>query len=298
MQTTTLTKRLPATRTSVAWNSLVLNVGLISLGCLIYTLGMNSVLLPHQWLTGGITGFALILHYWVPSLDLGLMYLLMNIPLLILGWFHISRRFMWYTTFGMVLFSVMASRIRPPVAEIHDPMLAVVFAGVICGIGGGLILRSLGSAGGFDVLGVYLHKRFGLRPGGVIFLANSLPLMVGAYLFGLEKTLYSLACLFISSRVIDAVLTGFNQRKSIMIVSDNSQAIAQQILRGIRRGATVLKGEGAYTGRDREVIFTITTLTELPKLKELIFTIDPNAFVVINDTLEVLGKRHGKLKIY
>lgn len=298
MQTITFSKHLTLQPSSISWNSLTINLGLIFIGCIIYTLGMNSVLIPHHWMTGGITGLAIILHYWVDSLDLGLTYFVLNVPLLLLGWFHISRRFMLYTTLGMIFFSFTASTIHPPVAPIKDPILAVLFAGVICGFGGGLILRSLGSAGGFDVLGVYLNKRFGFRPGSILFAANSLVLVLGAFLFGLEMTLYSIAFLYVSTKVVDAVLTGFNQRKSLMIISEHSRTIAQQILREINRGVTLLKGEGAYTGKDREVIFTITTLTELPRLKELIFKLDPEAFVVINDTLEVLGKRHGKLKVY
>ena len=239
------------------------------------------------------TGLAMILHYWFEALDVGWMYFFVNIPLLLLGWFHISRRFMWYTIFGMLFFSFTASRLQLAPANIHDPVLAVIFSGVICGFGGGLILRSIGSAGGLDILGIYLNKRFGVRPGVVILFANSLPLALGSYLFGLEPILYSIAFLFVSTRVMDTVITGWNQRKSVLIVSDLSHEVATHLLSEEHRGATLLKGEGAYTGREREVIFTITSLTDLPKLKEMIFSVDPNAFVVVNNTLEVLGRRHG-----
>ena len=297
-QAISLTKHMTFRSSSVSWSSVSGNLVLISLGCIVYTIGMNSVLIPNQWLAGGTAGLAIILHYWVDSLSLGTAYFLLNVPLLLLGWFHISRRFMLYTIFGMIFFSLTTGLIQPPVADIQNPILAVVFAGVICGVGGGLILRSLGSAGGLDVVGVYLNKRFGYRPGTVILLANSSILILSAYLFGLEKTLYSIVFLYISTKVMDPVMTGLNQRKSVLIISEHSQTIAQHILEEIHRGVTFLKGEGAYTGKKREVIFTITTLTELPKIKELIFNIDPHAFVVVNDTLEVLGTRHGKLKVY
>ncbi|MBD3307869.1 DUF2179 domain-containing protein [candidate division KSB3 bacterium] len=298
MHTMAVANRLFPKIWSVSSMSVLSNLALIAFGCILYTIGMKSVLIPNHWLAGGIAGFAIILHYWYESLNIGLSYFLMNVPLLILGWFHVSRRFMLYTTFGMIFFSFTANAIQPPVAEIDDPILAVVFAGVVCGIGGGLILRSLGSAGGFDIVGVYLNKQFGLRPGSVILATNSLALLFGVYLLGLEIILYSIAFLFISTRVMDSVVTGFNQRKSLLIISDQSEVIADHILHKVNRGVTFLKGEGAYSRREREIILTVTTLTELPKLKELIFSIDPQAFVVVNDTLEVLGKRHGTLKIY
>lgn len=293
-----LTKRMNSSRFNISHTSVPLNMLLIASGCFIYTLGMNSVLIPNQWLAGGITGLAMILHYWFEALDVGWLYFVLNIPLLLLGWFHISRRFMGYTIFGMLFFSLTASRIQIAPANIHEPVLAVIFGGVICGFGGGLILRSIGSAGGLDILGIYLNKRFGVRPGVVILFANSIPLALGSYLLGLEPILYSIAFLFVSTRVMDTVLTGWNQRRSALIVSDFSQEIAAHILSEEHRGVTILKGEGAYSGKEQEVLFTITSLTDLPKLKELIFSVDPNAFVVVNNTLEVLGSRHGKLKVY
>ena len=123
-------------------------------------------------------------------------------------------------------------------------------------------------------------------------------ILVGAYFFGLEVALYTLIYVFTSSRVLDAVLTGFNQRMSTMVISQKTDEMAKEIFRKVNRGVTFLKGKGAYTGEERDVLFTITTLTELPKLKDVIFGIDPGAFVVVNNTLEVLGKRHGSRKVY
>jgi uncharacterized membrane-anchored protein YitT (DUF2179 family) len=281
-----------------SWKSVLNNLVLIAAGSLIFVLGMNSVLLPLHFLSGGIAGLAMLVHYGLQSYDIGGVYFLLNIPLMLLGWFHISRRFMLYTIFGLVFFSIAASLIEPPSVTIHDPLLGAIFAGVICGIGAGLILRSVGSAGGFDILGIYVNQKFGVRPGTTILAANLLPLLLGVYLVNLETVLYSMIFMFTSTRVIDGILSGFNQRKSLLIVSDHAQTITQDILRKRHRGVTLLKGEGAYSGKEREVIFTITTLIELPKLKELIFAIDPNAFVVVNNTLEVFGAHHGRLKVY
>lgn len=278
--------------------SMLFNFGLIISGSVIFVIGMNSILVPQKLLSGGLIGTALILHYLIPSVDIGMVYFVSNIPLLLLGWFHVSRRFMIYTIFGMAFFSLAANLIQTPPVSIHDPILAALFAGVICGIGSGIILRSLGSAGGLDILAVYINKRFGLRPGAVIMATNALVLFAGALFFNVELALYSLIFVYTSSRVIDVVLTGFNRRKALLIVSKESHKIADDILFRVNRGVTYLKGKGGYTGEESDVIFTVTTLTELPRMKDIVYSIDPEAFMVVNDTLEVLGKRHGSRRVY
>lgn len=285
-------------KTAQDWKSLGVNLGLIVAGSVIFVLGVNAVLVPQKLLSGGVVGVAVILHYLYPSVDVGHFYLLSNIPLMLLGWFSISRRFMGYTLFGMVFFSLAASWIKVPAVTLSDPLLSAVLAGVWCGLGGGIVLRSLGSAGGLDILAIYLNTRWGLRVGVTYMAANALILGVGAYFFGLERALLSVVYVYASSRVVDAVLVGFNRRKMVLIITSQVQEVADFILHGIRRGVTFLKGTGGFSGEEREVILTVTTLTELPKLKEAIFRMDPHAFVIINDTLEVLGKRHGQLKIY
>jgi uncharacterized membrane-anchored protein YitT (DUF2179 family) len=149
--------------------------------------------------------------------------------------------------------------------------------------------------GGVDILAVFLNRKWSFRIGATSFLANALVLTGGGFCFGVEQALYSLVAVYTSSKVLDYVLTGFNQRKSIFIVSNHSQDIADQILGRLHRGVTFLHGTGAYSGSEKKVVFCIITLIELSRLKDLVFDIDPNAFVVVNDTLEVLGKRHGKI---
>jgi uncharacterized membrane-anchored protein YitT (DUF2179 family) len=198
----------------------------------------------------------------------------------------------------MGFFSLTAAFVKPPVALIEDPILAALFAGIICGAGVGVILRSIGSTGGIDILAVYVNQKFAFRPGSVSFVFNTMVLTFGAYFFGLEVALYTLIYVFTSSRILDSVLTGFNQRMATMVISEKTNEMAKEIFTKVNRGVTFLKGRGAYTGKERDVIFTVTTLTELPKLKDVIFAIDPGAFVVVHNTLEVLGKRHGSRKVY
>jgi uncharacterized membrane-anchored protein YitT (DUF2179 family) len=281
-----------------SFKSVLANTGLIAFGCIVFAIGLNSVMLPHQLYCGGVAGIAILIKYQIPFLGIGLISFLFNIPLLLLGCHSISRRFMYYSLFGIIFFSIIVDRVTFPTPPINDIFLAALLAGVICGAGCGLILRSLGSAGGLDILAIYLNKRFGFRTGTVLFMFNSFVILTGAWLLDLEKALYSVISMFVCGRVINLVIKGFSDRKSIMIISDQADQIASEVLKQHGRGVTFLEGEGAYSHQKKRVIFTITSLTDLPKMKELILKCDPRAFVVINDTLEVLGARYGAPRVY
>jgi uncharacterized membrane-anchored protein YitT (DUF2179 family) len=271
---------------------------LISSGCIIFAYGMNAVMVPAKLFSGGLAGIAMIIGYRVPSIDLGLVYLLLNVPLIVLGWVTISRRFITYTGFGIVFFSAVASILKPAPVVLTDPLLAALLGGVICGFGCGLILKSIGSAGGLDILAIYLNRRFGLRVGTLAFAANAAVIIAGGWILDLNLALYSIILLFTCGWVTNTVVSGFNARMALIIVSDNSAIIARELLDNFNRGVTFLDGEGGYSKSPKRVILTVTTVTEVPKIKEMIFGNDPKAFVVINNTFEVLGQRYGALKVY
>jgi uncharacterized membrane-anchored protein YitT (DUF2179 family) len=298
MQPKVQTAHFDLDKVILTWKTVLYNLFLITAGIIVFVIGMNSILIPNKLLGAGVSGVAIIIHYLFPSADVGITYFLLNIPLMFIGWFSISKRFMLYTIFGMAFFSLAAVIIKTPPVPLKDPILVAVFAGVVCGAGAGIVLRSLGSAGGVDILATYANKQFGLRPGLTSLFVNAVVIMIGAYFFGLQIALYSLIYVFTSSKALDAVLTGFNQRLSTIVISHKYKEIAEEIFKKVNRGATFLQAQGAYSGDPKEVIFTITTLTELPKLKNVIFNIDPEAFVVVNSTLEVIGKRHGTRKVY
>jgi uncharacterized membrane-anchored protein YitT (DUF2179 family) len=298
MKVMTMANRVSVERFFESFKPVVSSIGLIVAGSIIYIIGMKGILVPHGFLSGGIVGLAMLMHYFIPVMGIGLAYFLLNIPLAIIGWTNISRRFMVYSLFGMVFFSLAAATIHPPALDIKDPILAALLSGIICGIGSGLILRSFGSAGGMDILGIYLNKKFGFRIGSIIFVGNAAVLAAGAFFCNIQIALYSMIFLFTCGKVIDSILTGFNRRKALIVISDQAETIAEKILSCKGRGVTFLNGEGAFSKKEKKVIFTITSLTELPKLKEMILALDPDAFMVINDTLEVVGKRHGSGRVY
>jgi uncharacterized membrane-anchored protein YitT (DUF2179 family) len=226
------------------------------------------------------------------TLPLGGIYLILNIPLFALGWKFVGLRFFLYSIAGMIVFSGALQLIKVTL-PIQDNLLSALLAGIITGIGAGIILRSRGSAGGADILSVILLKRFSIRLGSTILAFNSIILATAAFLFSLEKALYTLIYLFVSSYVINLVVTGLSQRKAVHIISRQWEEISREIMDRIGRGVTILKGRGGFTGREMQVLYTVVNFRELSRLKQIIRRVDPDAFVVFTDTLEVMGHRIG-----
>jgi uncharacterized membrane-anchored protein YitT (DUF2179 family) len=247
---------------------------------------------PKQFLAGGLTGLSLLVHYALPSLPLGLIYFILNIPLFVIGWLFVGRRFFFYSLAGVIIFSAVI--FWPyPVISIKDMILSALAAGIITGAGSGLILKSLGSAGGLDILTVILFKKFSIRPGMFILAFNGVLMALATLRLPLEMVLYTLIYLYVSTQFMNFVLIGLSQRKAIMIISSKWDEISREIMNKLQRGVTVVQGQGGYTGKDLHILYSVITFTELSRFKELIRKIDPEAFVVVTETLEVMGKRIG-----
>ena len=268
------------------------NLALIYLGSALCSVAINGILIPQQFYGAGFTGVSLLIHYLFPSWPVAVLFFILNIPIFALGWMYVGRRFFLYSIAGMFIFSAALQWIHISL-PVYDKMLSALLAGIITGAGSGIILRSLGSAGGLDILSVIFLKRFSIRLGTTILAFNSILLGAGAILFSLDGALYTLIYIFVCSYVVNLVVTGLSQRKAVYIISPRWEEISHEIMDKIQRGVTVIKGQGGYTGRDENILYTVITFRELPQLKQLIRSIDPDAFVVVTDTLEVMGQRIG-----
>lgn len=270
------------------WRQFLWNLLLMSVGSAIFALAINGILVPQKFVSGGVVGLALILHYLLPALPVAWLYFLFNVPLYAMGWMFVGRRFFVYSIFGLVIFSLAVDRIRLPL-PVHEPILSAILAGIMCGAGAGLVLRSWGSAGGTDILSVILLDRFSIRLGSTVLGFNVIVLTAAAVLFSLEGALYTLVYMYVSSAVLNIVVTGLSQRKAVFIISSHWQEILDTVLHEIRRGVTIIRGQGGYTGKEEQILFTVIAFQELPRLKERVKQADPRAFVVVQDTLEVMG---------
>jgi uncharacterized membrane-anchored protein YitT (DUF2179 family) len=272
--------------------TLLWNLLLISVGSIICAAAIKGILIPKQFLAGGVTGLALLVHYMLPSLPVGVIYFLLNLPLFLIGWLFVGRRFFFYSLAGLFIFS--AVMLYPfPIFQIKDMILAALTAGIVTGTGSGIILRSLGSAGGLDILSVILYKKFSIRLGTTVMVFNALLMIAAAFKIPLEMVLYTLIYLYVTSHFVNLVVTGLSQRKAIMIISPQWEKISQEIINNLQRGVTVVRGEGGFSGQERRILYSVMTFQELARLKELIRKVDSDAFVVVSDTLEVMGKRIG-----
>jgi uncharacterized membrane-anchored protein YitT (DUF2179 family) len=274
------------------WKQVLWNLFIIAVGCELCAVAVNGILIPRQFLSGGVTGMALGIHYLVPLLPVAVYYLILNIPIYVLGWMYVGRRFFIYSIAGAIIFSA-ALAFTNITLPVHDKILSALLAGIITGVGSGVILRSYGSAGGLDILSIILLKRFSVRLGTSVLSFNAVILGTAAALFSLEGAIYTLIFMYVTSQVLNIVVTGLSQRKAVLIISPRWEKISKDIMEKVDRSVTITKAQGGYTGNELNTLYTVVTFQELPRVKDLIRAVDPDAFVVVTDTLEVMGRRIG-----
>ena len=277
---------------SIPWN-----LFLITLGSIIIGIGLKAIVIPNGMITGGFSGAGILLFYYTQSLTPGIWYFVLNIPVFILGWLFISKRFLFYSLYGAIILTLAIDFIRFEI-PFKDLVLAVLAGGTIIGAGAGIIFRSLGSAGGNDIISVILNQKFGIRIGTYTFGFNFILFLFSFGTLAADLILYSMAMSYITSQVIEYFITLFNQRKMIFIISNNPRQITDEIMKKLNRGATFLKGEGAYSGREKEIILTVVNTFQIKRIEEIAFAIDPDAFLITENTFNVLGKGFSKRKIY
>ena len=219
------------------------DIFLISTGSILCAIAINGILIPHNFVTGGITGISLIIHQFTPSANIGLIVLLLNVPLFLLAWLAVGRRFFFFSILGTLTLTFSLIFIHFTF-NVEDLMLNALLAGLILGAGGGLCLRSSGSQGGMDILSIMLLKRFSIKLGNTFLAVNGIVLLLVTVYSSIESVLYATIIIFVSSKVINLVVTGLSQRKSVLIISSQWEKISQEILKDIRRGVTIVKGEG------------------------------------------------------
>jgi uncharacterized membrane-anchored protein YitT (DUF2179 family) len=277
---------------SVPWNLFLITAGSIILG-----IGLKAIVIPNGMITGGFSGAGILLYYYTKLFTPGIWYFILNIPVFISGWLLISRRFLLYSLYGTIVLTFAIDFISFEI-PVKDLMLAALAGGTIVGAGAGIVFRSLGSAGGNDIISVMLNQKFGIRIGTYNFAFNFVLFLFSFGTMDIDLILYSMAMSFITSQVIEYCMTLFNQRKLIYIISDMPDRIADEIMKKLRRGATFLKGEGAYTGRAKNIILTVVNTFQIKRIEEIVFTIDPDAFLITENTFNVLGKGFSKRKVY
>ena len=261
----------------------------ITCGAFLFAFGLNFFIIANGLAEGGFTGLALILHY-LTKWSFGSILLTLNIPLFFIGWQMWGKSFVLKTLLGVLTVSFAVDLTSGIGFHTQDLLLSALYGGVLSGTGLGLVLRSGATTGGVDIIARLLYERTGISMGKVFLSFDLAVLSFVAFFFGLEKALYTLVALYISSQVIDRLIEGVDEARAITIISEVNETIADAIIHNLERGATILKGYGAYTGEKKHVLYVVINKHELLPLKRIIRTIDPHAFIIISNVYEVLGE--------
>jgi len=267
------------------------------LGAVFASIGLEIFLVPNNIIDGGVVGISIISSH-LTKLPLGLFIFILNLPFLAIGYKQIGKTFVWSTLFAVTALSIGVTVLHPIPGLTKDVLLASVFGGITLGIGVGLIIRYGGSLDGTEIVAIILDKRTGFSIGEIVMFFNLFILSSAGLVFGWDKAMYSLIAYFIAFKVIDVTVEGLEESKSVIIVSDQPEEIAEVLMARLGRGVTILQGKGAYTGIFKGVLYCVVTRLEIAKLKSIIEEIDPNAFVTFSDVHEVMGGRFKKRAIH
>ena len=267
--------------------------GFVVLGALIQAIGLRMFPIPAQLVSGGLSGLAQIINDYT-KWPIGMMVLIGNIPLFLLGWRYLgAARFAKRTALSVLLFSLFTDLlyfINPIISVQGDLFIESLFGGIIMGIGLGLVYRGQGTSGGSDILGRILNHKFGISISQAYLMTDTLVVLAGGFTFGWSKALYGLVAIYVSGIAAEAAAEGSSIYRDVMIITENPGRVKQDIMVDMERGVTVLEGTGGWTGSDRPVLYTVVTRAEVNMLKEIVRVADPDAFMVIGQANEALGE--------
>jgi uncharacterized membrane-anchored protein YitT (DUF2179 family) len=295
----------------------VLDYFLITIGAAVMALGIGVFLVDAKVVPGGVSGLSMAIHYLSNNkIPVGILIWTLNIPLYIWGFKELGKQFGARTFYGFTLNSFFIDFFRGDIPGLgmvklqetqtvqdlfrNDFLFMVLIGSVLLGIGLGLIFKFRGSTGGSDIVAAIMQKRFGFKPGMAIMLIDFFVIALAGFIIeikdlspdrpALSLTFYALFLLIVSSRLVDAIIDGFDYARAAYIISDKNDEIANVIMKDLSRGATAIKARGLYKNVEREILITVVTLRELSLLSNMIKKIDPTAFVTVHKVHEVLGE--------
>ncbi|WP_026566883.1 YitT family protein [Bacillus sp. UNC41MFS5] len=276
---------------------IVLRAIAITIGAILMATGLEIFLVPNHVIDGGITGISIMLAH-ITGWKLGIFLLILNLPFVYMGYKQMGKTFAISTVYGIIVLSIFTSFFHPIPAFTDDILLATVFGGMILGTGVGVVIRNGGALDGTEILALLITKKVPFSVGQIIMFINIFILGAAGFVFSWDRAMYSLLAYVIASKAIDTVVAGLEESKSVWIISDEAEEIGNAINARLGRGVTYIKGQGAFTGDNKKVIFSIITRLEESKLNTIVQDIDPSAFLAIGDISEVRGGRFKKKDIH
>ncbi|MDO4495592.1 MAG: YitT family protein [Clostridiaceae bacterium] len=273
-------------------SNILKNNGMWIIGCILYSIGVNSFAVPNSIAQSGVTGVAVILNHLF-SVPVGTVNLLLNIPLLILMWIFLGKKLVARTLWVTVLLSAALDLIAMfiPVYT-GDKILASLFCGLLQGSGLGLIMITGATSGGTDIVARLVHKFFPhITIGRVVMLADAVIIAAGMLVFGsIETGLYAIIVIFVSTKVIDSMIYGTGNGKMLMVVTDKADEVSKAIISSSRRGVSIIPAVGAYTGESKNVLICVARKHEISGIIKIIKSIDDKTFIIVSEANEILGE--------
>ena len=255
---------------------------------------LAGFLVPNQVIDGGIVGISMMISY-LTNINLGILLFVLNVPFILLALKIYGKMFIFQTFYAVTVFSIFVGIVGGKIGIVtHDGLLVAVFGGMILGAGVGLVLRNNGSLDGTEILAITLTKKFPVSVGEIIMFVNIFIYTCAGFVYGWDKAMYSTLTYFTASRVIDVVLQGLNEAKSIFVVSDKNYEIGANIMSQLDKSVTYIDAQGGYSHKDKKMLYCVVPRIELTKLKDIVNSIDPEAFIAIENVHEVDGKRVKK----
>lgn len=248
---------------------------------------------PNSFLAGGASGVSILSNHFIPFISVAVFLVLYNIPLLLWAYKELDKEFVFYSIYGVVIMSVFLSLLEsyfPQLVYTEDPLLAAIFGGILMGITSGLSIKSHGSFGGTDIIGVILSKKFGISVGSVAITFNFFIIMAASFVFGFDKAMYTLVNMYASAQTTDKIIEGLSKKRTATIICSCGEKIAAELTQKLHRGVTMMKGQGAYSKQDKDVLICVVSRFELQKLKQIVKECDNHAFVTVTDTYDIMGK--------
>ncbi|WP_258881402.1 YitT family protein [Paenibacillus sp. sptzw28] len=276
---------------------IMLRILFITVGAALVSVALEIFLVPNKIIDGGIVGVSIMVSHFT-GLPLGVFLFLLNVPFLVIGYKQIGKTFALSTLYGVSVMSIGTTLLHPVDPLTYSTFLAPVIGGVILGIGVGLVIRFGGSLDGTEIIAILLSKKLPFSVGEVVMFFNLFILGSAGFVFSWDSAMYSLIAYYIAFKMIDVTLEGFDESKSVWIISDEAKEIGEAIMSRLGRGVTFLNGEGGFTGGTKRVIFCVITRLEEAKMKSIVQELDPSAFLAVGNIHDVKGGRFKKRDIH
>ena len=275
-----------------AVKTFLIDTVLMIIGTLLIAVAINGFLRPHEFLSGGMAGTSLIVYYHWQGIPFGVLYFLLNIPVFILGFFVVGRKFILFSLWAVIIYSTMFLIVTPKI-DIDDKLLSALIAGILSGAGVAVILRTNGTCSGTEIISIIINKFYTINLSTTNLVMNGILMTVAFFILPVENVLYSFVFAAMNAQAMNVVFKGLAKRKAVMIISTHWKEILDRLTREKRIGVTLLSAKGGYSGREEPILYSIVKSHNVSTVRTVTMQADPAAFIVIMGTTDIINDTVG-----